>query len=39
VQSGWGVDAERMQGAFNALFKTTTTVPQGGTLMVYKLTK
>ena len=37
VQSGWGVDAERMQGSFNTLFKTTTTVPQGGNLMVYKL--
>ncbi|MDT7838646.1 PQQ-dependent dehydrogenase, methanol/ethanol family [Aquabacterium sp. OR-4] len=39
VLSGWGVDAERMQGAFNSLFKTTTTVPQGGNLMVYKLPK
>jgi len=37
VQSGWGVDAERMQGAFNALLKQNATVPQGGTLMVYKL--
>jgi len=39
VQSGWGVDAERMQGAFNALLKQNETVPQGGTLMVYKLPK
>jgi alcohol dehydrogenase (cytochrome c) len=37
VQSGWGVDAERLQQAFNAVFKTTTSVPQGGTLLVYKL--
>lgn len=39
VLSGWGVDAERMQGAFNTLFKTKDSVPQGGTLMVYKLPK
>ncbi|CAN5176123.1 methanol/ethanol family PQQ-dependent dehydrogenase [soil metagenome] len=37
VQSGWGVDAERLQGAFNAVFEKKTTVPQGGTLMVFKL--
>jgi alcohol dehydrogenase (cytochrome c) len=37
VQSGWGVDAERMQGAFNAVFAKKTPVPQGGTLMVFKV--
>ena len=39
VQSGWGVDAERMQGAFNAVLDKKTVVPQGGTLMVFKLEK
>jgi alcohol dehydrogenase (cytochrome c) len=39
VQSGWGVDAERMQGAFNAVLKHKTVVPQGGTVMVFKLGK
>lgn len=39
VQSGWGVDAERLQGAMNAVLKTKTTVPQGGTVMVFKLPK
>jgi alcohol dehydrogenase (cytochrome c) len=39
VQSGWGVDAERMQGAFNAVMKHKTVVPQGGTVMVFKLAK
>ncbi|HQT19306.1 MULTISPECIES: methanol/ethanol family PQQ-dependent dehydrogenase [unclassified Acidovorax] len=39
VQSGWGVDAERMQGAFNAVMKQKTVVPQGGTVMVFKLAK
>lgn len=39
VQSGWGVDAERMQGAFNAVLKHKTIVPQGGTVMVFKLAK
>ena len=39
VQSGWGVDAERMQGAFNAVLKHKTLVPQGGTVMVFKLEK
>jgi alcohol dehydrogenase (cytochrome c) len=37
VQSGWGIDAERMQGSFNTVMKTNVKVPQGGTLMVYKL--
>jgi alcohol dehydrogenase (cytochrome c) len=31
------VDAERMQGAFNAVLKHKTLVPQGGTVMVFKL--
>ncbi|WP_157263945.1 methanol/ethanol family PQQ-dependent dehydrogenase [Azohydromonas aeria] len=39
VQAGWGVDAERMQGAFNAVLKHKTLVPQGGTVMVFKLAK
>jgi alcohol dehydrogenase (cytochrome c) len=39
VQSGWGVDAERMQGAFNAVLKHKTIVPQGGTVLVFKLPK
>ena len=37
VQSGWGVDGERIQGAFNAISTKKVTVPQGGTLMVYKV--
>ena len=37
VQAGWGVDAERLQGAMNALLGTSVKVPQGGTLMVFKL--
>lgn len=39
VQSGWGVDAERMQGGINRLLGEKTVVPQGGTVMVYKLAK
>jgi len=38
VQSGWGVDAERMQAGMDALGRKTV-VPQGGTVMVYKLGK
>lgn len=37
VQSGWGVDAERMQGAFNAVLTHKTVVPQGGVINVFKL--
>lgn len=37
VQSGWGVDAERMQGAFNAVLPHKTVVPQGGVINVFKL--
>jgi alcohol dehydrogenase (cytochrome c) len=39
VQSGWGVDSQRMQGGVDRLTGKTTTVPQGGTVMVYKLQK
>ena len=38
VQSGWGVDAQRMQSGFDAL-GAKTAVPQGGVVMVYKLAK
>jgi alcohol dehydrogenase (cytochrome c) len=37
VQSGWGVDAERMQGAINADQKRNDWVPQGGVLWVFAL--
>jgi alcohol dehydrogenase (cytochrome c) len=37
VQSGWGVDAERMQGALNADQKRNDWVPQGGVLWVFAL--
>lgn len=39
VQSGWGVDAQRMQGAFDAVLPHKTSVPQGGVLMVFKIEK
>jgi alcohol dehydrogenase (cytochrome c) len=40
VQAGWGVDAERLQGAFNAILPERKVVnPQGGTVMVFKLAK
>ncbi len=40
VQSGWGVDAERLQGAFNAILPERAVVnPQGGTVLVFKLPK
>jgi alcohol dehydrogenase (cytochrome c) len=38
VQSGWGVDAERMQAGMDSLGRKTF-VPQGGAVMVYKLGK
>ena len=38
VQSGWGVDAQRMQNGFDAL-GVKANVPQGGVVMVYKLAK
>jgi alcohol dehydrogenase (cytochrome c) len=39
VQAGWGIDAERMQSGINTLNNTKLVVPQGGTLMVFKLPK
>jgi alcohol dehydrogenase (cytochrome c) len=39
VQSGWGVDAQRMQDAFDAVLDHKTVVPKGGTVMVFKLEK
>ncbi len=39
VQSGWGVDAQRMQGAFDAVLDHKTVVPAGGTVLVFKLRK
>jgi alcohol dehydrogenase (cytochrome c) len=40
VQAGWGVDAERIQGAFNAILPDRKVVnPQGGTVMVFKVPK
>ena len=40
VQSGWGVDAERIQGAFNAVLPERKVVnPQGGSVLVFKLGK
>ena len=38
VQAGWGVDAERLQGAFNAILPERKVVnPQGGAVMVFKV--
>ena len=39
VQSGWGVDAQRMQAGIDTLSGKVTAVPQGGSVMVYKLGK
>jgi len=40
VQAGWGVDAERIQGAFNAILPDRKVVnPQGGSVMVFKVGK
>jgi len=39
VQSGWGIDAQRMQSGIDTLNGTVTNVPQGGTVMVFKLSK
>jgi alcohol dehydrogenase (cytochrome c) len=39
VQSGWGVDAERVQNAINMLSGNALKIPQGGTLLVFKLKK
>lgn len=39
VQSGWGVDAQRMQGAFDSVMDHKTVVPQGGVINVFALKK
>jgi alcohol dehydrogenase (cytochrome c) len=39
VQSGWGVDAQRKQNGLDTLSGKVTPVPQGGTVMVYRLSK
>ncbi len=39
VQSGWGVDAQRMQNGVDTLSGKKHAVPQGGTVLVYKLGK
>jgi len=39
VLSGWGVDAQRMQNAFDAVLDHKTVVPAGGTVLVFKLEK
>jgi alcohol dehydrogenase (cytochrome c) len=39
VQAGWGVDAQRMQSGIDSLTGKTKAVPQGGTVMVFKLEK
>jgi len=37
VQSGWGVDPQRMQGALDGQLGTKTDVPQGGVVWVFAL--
>jgi alcohol dehydrogenase (cytochrome c) len=37
VQSGWGVDAVKMQASLDGVRGTTTFVPQGGVLWVFAL--
>jgi alcohol dehydrogenase (cytochrome c) len=37
VMSGWGVDAQRMQGRLDTFLGTKTDVPQGGVLWVFSL--
>ena len=39
VQAGWGVDAQRMQAGIDTLTGKPMGVPQGGTVMVFKLEK
>ena len=39
VQAGWGVDAQRMQSGIDTLKGKPEPVPQGGTVMVFKLAK
>lgn len=37
VQSGWGVDAQRMQDGIDKIYDTSTYVPQGGMIWVFAL--
>jgi alcohol dehydrogenase (cytochrome c) len=37
VQSGWGVDAQRMQARLDTFLGTKTDVPQGGVIWVFRL--
>jgi alcohol dehydrogenase (cytochrome c) len=37
VQSGWGVDAQRVQAGIDAVRKRPTYVPQGGVVWVFRL--
>ncbi len=37
VQSGWGVDAQRMQDGLDKIYGTKTDVPQGGMVWVFAL--
>ena len=39
VQSGWGVDAQRMQGALDDIRGAKTDVPQGGVIWVFAFKK
>jgi len=39
VQSGWGVDAQRMQDSLDAFRGTKTDVPQGGVIWVFAVKK
>ena len=37
VTTGWDLDARGVQNGVDAINKTTTVVPQGGTILVFKL--
>ena len=37
VQSGWGVDAQRMQDSIDTFLKSKTQIPQGGVVWVFAL--
>jgi alcohol dehydrogenase (cytochrome c) len=37
VQSGWGVDAQRMQARLDTFLGTKTDVPQGGVIWAFRL--
>jgi len=39
VQSGWGVDAQRMQDSLDKFRGTKTDVPQGGVIWVFAVKK